>query len=278
MYHWLYSISHISMELHDYLEELFAEGGVKLAASIKKWCAGIDYEVQFWSEWFETKGSRWPESYARRIKPQPLGEHLIKLLPPSGPCKVLDVGAGPITIIGTYVPDRESTFAATDPLARQYAGLMAKFGVTAPVVTQFSFAEDLSTRFAPDEFDLVTSRNALDHSIEPVWGILEMLIVCKLGGYVYLNHFENEAEAEGYEGFHQWNFTARAGDFIIWNKDREINITRLLSSIASLESSVDGEKNVKVAIRKHHHLPIAPLEYQRRLRAGLLESLISVGA
>lgn len=31
------------------------------------WGSGIDYEVDFWSHWFATRGGQWPVDFDRRI-------------------------------------------------------------------------------------------------------------------------------------------------------------------------------------------------------------------
>jgi hypothetical protein len=113
----------------------------------------------------------------------------------------------------------------------------------------------------------------LDHSIEPVWGIIEMLQVVKQGGAIILNHRRNEAEFEKYSGFHQWNFDALSNDFIIWRPDRRLNVTELLAGVADVNCKINNDF-LSVTIRKGSELPLDPLNYNRRLRAAVLESII----
>ena len=51
-----------------------------------------------------------------------------------------------------------------------------------------------------------------------------MLKVISARGFVQLGHWENEAEYEEYEGFHQWNFTEQDGDFVIWNRGARFSL------------------------------------------------------
>ncbi len=265
------------MTLESYLETLFADGGRTLAASLGGWRQGIDYEVNFWTRWFQTRGLEWPGDYASRIVPQQMPTWLTALLPadPTLPAHVLDVGAGPIIANGHLVDGREIAFTAVDPLAHHYTRIIDQTGIEPPIRTKFAFAEDLSARFAPGAFQLVTCRNALDHAIEPAWGILEMLIVASVSGRIFLAHRRNEAEFENYSGFHQWNFDLREdGRFVIWNNAREIDVSTLVAPAARVECNLQNDF-LTVVMTKLAELPIDPLDYQRKMRAGLLEALLA---
>src|SRR5262245_57686301 len=137
-----------NMTLHQYLDNLFEVGGQRLAQTIALWQAGIGYEIHFWRRWFETKGSAWPEDYGRRLVSQPFDPFLVSLLPSTSDRipQVMDVGAGPMTLAGTYVESRQINMVAVDPLARVYSRIIADNGVSPPLLTQFGFAEDLSAR------------------------------------------------------------------------------------------------------------------------------------
>lgn len=264
--------------LETYLQELFGQGGTSLQASLRAWREGIDYEVNFWDNWFRTEGAEWQDDFAARLRPQPLAPWLVDLLPlPSGEtAKVLDVGSGPITKTGHLVAGREVKVVAVDPLARHYHRIMQKYGVTPPIVTAFAFSEDLSAHYDQDHFDVVCCTNALDHAIEPMWGILEMIIVSKPGGHVFLNHRRNEAVVENYTGFHHWNIDGDGGDFIIWNKQRRLNVSKLLARVAGVEVRIEGEY-ITVIMTKIAQLPVDPLDYQRKLRAQVLGLLLDQG-
>lgn len=264
------------MNIDRYIDELFASNGAILAKSLQLWSAGVNEEIDFWSRWFETRGLAWKDDYAARTTPQPLAPWLVSLLPPAqnAPAYILDVGAGPITRNGYYIVGREIIFTACDPLACHYNQLIDRFGANAPVRTQFAFAEDLSARFNTAHFDLVTCTNALDHAIEPVWGIIEMLQVAKVGGAVFLAHRRNEAEVQSYSGLHQWNFDVKGSHFIIWNPKRSFDVTALLGGIVSI-SCQEQNDHLTVTLRKERDLPIDPLQYNRHLRAGVLEAMLT---
>ncbi|TCU21235.1 hypothetical protein EV130_11192 [Rhizobium azibense] len=48
----------------------------------------------------------------------------------------------------------------------------------------------------------------LDHGFAPHISMAEIVKTLGPGGIAKLIHFENEAEAEIYKGFHQWNITS----------------------------------------------------------------------
>ncbi|APO75907.1 hypothetical protein AM571_CH03106 [Rhizobium etli 8C-3] len=59
----------------------------------------------------------------------------------------------------------------------------------------------------------------LDHGFAPHISMAEIVKTLRPGGIAKLIHFENEAEAENYRGFHQWNITKKTDTAIrCWNK------------------------------------------------------------
>jgi ubiquinone/menaquinone biosynthesis C-methylase UbiE len=200
-----------------------------IVSSFETWTSGIQSEIDFWNAWVKDQGLTWPEDFKQRLDPKTLiVPWLMNLATQATQNKqekfsVLDVGSGPITLLGhkSSHPEVQIAITAVDPLAKAYQAIFYKFGLTSPNVTQFAAAEYLSY-FFDEQFDLVHCCNALDHAIDPVAGILEMLKVVKVGGSVILNHHANEAVTQSYGGLHQHNFDVKDGDFIIWNKNGSV--------------------------------------------------------
>jgi SAM-dependent methyltransferase len=197
-----------------------------LVRQLSAWLNGIDYEINWWTDWIQTNGSNWPDDFAARKNPdrEVFDPNLFEGMDTTATQKVLDVGAGPATCLGHRLNGKPIELTACDPLAPQYAAISAQCGVTWPVQTISGFAEDLSAFFPRNHFDMVFCRNALDHSFDPVRGIEEMLLVLKVGGRVNLTHFANEAEEGKYVGFHQWNFDVVGGRPVIWNPHARIDL------------------------------------------------------
>jgi SAM-dependent methyltransferase len=214
---------------------------VALAKQIRAWHDGLPSEVDFWSRWFESGGLEWPDEFEERMQPgrEAPPEIFENLDLPDVP-RVLDVGAGPMTVLGTVHDGRPIELVATDPLAPIYRQIADRFGVQRPVETVQAFAEDLSCFYDAESFDIVYCRNALDHSFDPVRGVWEMYRVAKRKGRIVLEHAVNEAEHNAYDGFHQWNFDERDGRFIIWNPDHWIDMTEALAGRAVVRTRVEN--------------------------------------
>jgi SAM-dependent methyltransferase len=223
------------------------------ARASSPWEAGIDHEVQFWDKYFKTKGLDWPEDYQQRLDPNlPISDYHRRFIDPlpTDTVRILDVGAGPLTVLGKIHPSKHLEIIATDALAEYYDRLFEKYKVVPPVRTQLSKAEDLTQLFPESSFDFVNAQNCIDHSENPVRAIRDMVKLVKPGCYVALRHGENEAEAENYLGFHQWNFTIRDGALTIFGKTETHNMTEELAAIATVESHREADTVIIAAICK----------------------------
>jgi SAM-dependent methyltransferase len=217
------------------------------------WESGIDHEVKFWDKYFKTQGLDWPEDYQQRLDPNlPLSEYHRQFIDPLlvNSVRILDVGAGPLTVLGKVHPTKHLEITATDALADYYDLLFKKYKVVPPVRTQLSKAEDLTQLFPESSFDFVNAQNCIDHSEDPMRAIRDMVKLVKPGCYVAMLHGENEAEAENYLGFHQWNFTIRDGAFIVFGKTETHNITEELAEIATVKAHQEEGKLIIASLHK----------------------------
>lgn len=129
--------------------------------------AALRTELDFWDRWFRTRGLDWPEDYRRRLDPRsPLVAHLRPFVDPlpARSIAILDVGAGPLTMIGMTHPSKTLHIVATDLLAAEYDRLLARYAVIPPVLTIAVAAEELAQYFGDDRFELVHANNSLDHT------------------------------------------------------------------------------------------------------------------
>lgn len=239
----------------------------KLHEQLRNWSQGFRYEIDFWREWFATRGLSWPDDYAQRFDAAlPLDHDLLELAASMGRpnVRILDVGSGPATNVGKTMPGVDVLLQACDPLAHQYSALWEEFQAYPPVRTEFAVAEELSSFFETSSFDIAHCRNALDHSFDPLRGILEMLKIVRVGGWVVLRHHPNEAEREAYAGFHQYNFEIRDGRFVIWNRGETLEPAKLMP--IATEFRCDGTGDVVVIIRKKGEFPRAEFSSESRQR------------
>lgn len=152
------------------------------------------------------------------------------------------------------------TVTAVDPLADDYRRLLLEYGLEPPVRTERLEGERLVERFGSGRFDIAYARNALDHAVDPITIVGNMLEVVRDGGYVVLRHVRNEAVRQRYRQLHQWNFDARAGELVLWRPDEVISLAeRLRLGTVSCHTEANDTWVVAV-IAKLRHLPIDILE------------------
>ena len=220
------------------------------AHSRNLWTNKLPTELAFWEKWVATRGLSWPEEFRKRTDPNAEVEPSIAQFIESENDKLLDVGAGPLTVIGTRWKGHKMDVTAVDPLADAYNLLLDRYGITPPVRTQGVAAEELISRFTPNSFDLSYARNCLDHSYDPYMAIEQMLLVTKRGGKVVLVHEVNEGSNELYRGLHQWNFGELNGEFLVSAPGRDtVNVSRELRATADV-FTVAEDGHIKVAIHK----------------------------
>jgi SAM-dependent methyltransferase len=212
------------------------------------WERELPSEVNFWENYVKSTEFQNRLTLERPFSPTPSQDCLFALLAQASPAKgsplrVLDVGAGPMTTLGTLWLGGRVEVLAVDPLAGKYDELLNRKGIVPPIRTSHCEAEKLLEQFPEASFDLVFSSNALDHSYDPVMAICNMVLLSKPGGFVFLRHFENEAEKENFFGLHKWNFFERKGDMIIANRTDEVSLGEKLSGLASVSCYSILERN-----------------------------------
>lgn len=205
------------------------------------WTSGLPAEVQFWEDFIRTRGLDWPHDFRDRLNPDlPFPPHLRARLvpepPPGSVIRVLDVGSGPLTTLGTRWEGRTVELVPIDPLADRYNELLDQAGITPPNRTRHGEAERLTEYFPEGHFDLAHAVNSLDHSYNPLESIRQMLLVVKPGAYVQLEHAADEAETQKYDGLHQWNFRIESGRLVIWRPGERLDVGAELGGLVSVVS------------------------------------------
>jgi SAM-dependent methyltransferase len=218
------------------------------------WHHRIPSELTFWDYWLTSHGATAPADYLRRIDPMcEISEPAASFIK-SAHCKILDVGAGPLTILGKMYKGQRLDITAVDVLGDEYALLLEKHGITPSVKTHSLESEKLAERFAHNSFDISYAENTLDHSYDPVLAIEQMLNVTKCGGAVILVHSPNEGSDSCYLGLHQWNFKIADGDFVISSPGRPtVNISKRLRDRANIRVGTrPADGSIVVTMVKAH--------------------------
>jgi len=225
-----------------------------------RWFSGIAYEVAFWNNvyrWNHTfQGMMGWSHYGSPIQLECFDANAFLLSRPEP--TVLDVGCGMSYATGNLLL-KDGTVSPlcihyVDPLAPYFNRILKRHKRDLPPIT-FGMAEYLSAFFPTGTADLVIIQNALDHSAQPLKGIIEALDVLKPGGVLYLNHHPNEAVTEHYKGFHQFNINEEDGRLIIWSREQRICVDELLEQFADVSTCRHENGHVVSVITKRATVP-----------------------
>lgn len=240
---------------------------------MKEWLEGIPYEVAFWNSLYANKSERnrlleW-SSYGSDISLHNFDAvtFLTEWEELHGKtAKVLDVGCGLSYCTGNYAGEgKEIDIHYIDPLSAFYNKILSRHKMDLPQI-EFGMLEYLSSSYKK-KAALIIIQNALDHSSNPVKGILECMECLDTGGILYLKHYPNEAEKENYRGFHKHNVDEVNGRLIIWNQSGNTDINALIGSFADITvSRYEDPDEVIAVIRKNAPLPQGLLDTKSDVR------------
>lgn len=223
----------------------------------EEWQAGVQSEIDFWRSVFG--GVQFPDfkhEMMQRLDPSaPVAEHIAQYLPahiPTTEIKILDVAAGPVSCVGWQLNGQRPDITPIDALAVQYRAILGEFQLTPPVYTEQCDGENIPELFAPESFDLVHIRNALDHCYDAVSVMRNMLSVLKHGGVLIVCGHTDEAVFEEYVGLHQWNVRADDGQMIIWRPGERHEINKLFADqLTAVEAMQDDSVRwTSIVLRK----------------------------
>lgn len=225
----------------------------------KNWeCHLIQSELSFWQQWFETRGLDWPQDYAFRLQyKSQIQDYLAQYLDPKKKeIKILDVGSGPLTVLGKMLGTKYLNISMTDALGDHYCDLLTRYKIPTMRRPYKCRMEYLTNLLGYEGFDLVHAQNCVDHSVNPLMAINQMILCARFGGVVYLRHQLNEATAESYQGLHQWDFSLdQKGEMIAQTRGQTYAIQRMIKATwgdqVEMESHVDQSHVVSV-IKKTH--------------------------
>ena len=184
-----------------------------------EWDAGVAEEIQWWWTWINTLRRQGKlDSWAGlRDRPFPF-ESDVAALAGAAPLRCLNIGCGPRPDLGEKSAVRIE-FVHMDPLARAYNKLMTFLDAPGGGDVVFGAVEILD-RLDVGRFNFIAAKNCLDHAFDVPEGLNQMAAALDERGVISLGHFENEAEAQGYLGFHKWNIEIQGDRIRAWSKER----------------------------------------------------------
>lgn len=236
-----------------------------MGGDISLWESGVESEVGWWDEWLKERGGNWPQDYQARMNGSTEFKYAT-LLSGRQHYRVLDVGSGPLSVLGYRLDNAELELVLTDPLADEYAELFRKHKLQPPVIPRRVMAEESLATFGEDYFDLVVSQNALDHSVNPVDAVLQAVHVLRPNGtFVLIVHPLERGSRETPIGLHRWNFANVNGSLWVHEpasrklgtQESLFNVARLVAPYADMHcegapcgsSVLDGITNGCCALR-----------------------------
>lgn len=223
------------------------------------WISGIPYEIAFWKSYYgRRKSFRQLMGWSQLDKECELdcfdaGAFISSI---GDDARIADIGCALSYAFGNVFKGERCEVAYIDPLAGFYNRILRETGRdNLPAIT-FGMGESLTRHLPPESQHLIHIRNSLDHGALPMLTIWQALAVLQPNGVLYLNHKPNEAEHEGYRGFHQFNIDAREGSLIIWNLEERIDVGKELADVADVETQVTPEGRIVAIIRRKKNAPI----------------------
>ncbi len=207
-------------------------------------------EARFWWNWLTTSELYIERDRAFRLQHhRELADNIKNLIhaPEGGTVRILDVGAGPLSVIGTHWPGRSVELVPIDALAAQYAPMLKELDVIPPTPTQYADAETLSSKFPQNTFDFTHCVNALDCCANPMKAISEMVKVTRPGGCILVICRLNLAETERNFGLGQWNISLERGRPVVWSRQSYTDIMNLLGATATLERA-DVDRDMVILV------------------------------
>lgn len=166
--------------------------------------------------------------------------------------KILDVGCGPFPKSGLYHKDFMIERILVDSLASSYNSLLFENDInTYGQKIILCNVEEIQSDLSGFLFDVIYSKNALDHTYNPIKAISSLLILLNNDGVIILEHYIKEGEYTKYFGLHQWDFYIENSNFIISSKNKNIvqNINSLNPSL-EIESFYEENKIVNIIRKK----------------------------
>jgi SAM-dependent methyltransferase len=227
------------------------------------WDSHLESEMSYWKNEIRRRDSKaWRTEFAARLDPEAplqdvIAEHIDRTVSVN---RILDVGAGPLTSINKKCEFCEISITAIDPLADFYNDILARREITPPVRTELGWGERLTEQFGENQFDITYSRNAIDHSYDPIKCIDEMIKVTKKNRYVIAEVNERGGSLEQWTGLHQWDFfVARTLPllerhlFVEGKSIEAVDVTRQFAKVAkmtTLEVTDGPERSITFVLQK----------------------------
>lgn len=141
------------------------------------------------------------DNIAKYNKVNQIVDYLIPFVGNKRVVKIADIGSGPFVTIGNYYKDSLITIYPSD--RQDFTDFYKKYKIAKNRILNLIEYQNMEKLTYPDYyFDIVHSANALDHTKDAYQAVKEMIRVCKLGGWVYIDCHLDQMDT-GHKHF--WN-------------------------------------------------------------------------
>ena len=177
-----------------------------------------DFEIGGVDEWSgqPTRGAphilqHLSRTNCERIFPQFLLPYIQRFQGPNKkPVETLDIGCGPVSVLRWGVLQGLLRVTGVDPLLDMYRIILERHGLDGlpAIACQRElniYAEELASALPPESFDIVFTRNAIDHVEDPVAVIGQAEACLRPGGLLVLDFHTREGSRQGWEQLHQFD-------------------------------------------------------------------------
>ena len=136
------------------------------------------------------------------------------------PVETLDIGCGPISVLRWGVLQGLLRVTGVDPLLDMYRMILERHGLySLPAIAcqreLNTYAEELASALPPESFDIVFTRNAIDHVKDPVAVIGQAEACLRPGGILVLDFHTREGSRQGWEQLHQFDLYLDEADQLV---------------------------------------------------------------
>lgn len=156
--------------------------------------------------------------------------------------KCIEVGSGPVSQFYTnYFLDKPNISIITiDPLAEFYKAIHKKYFMDYNIECIAGYGETLHEDFPANSFDIVYSRNAIDHSQSPADFVKDLYHILKPGGYLILYGFVREGSNQSWFGLHQWDIEVENDDLLLTNRNKSVHKYNMTQDMQLVSKNIDA--------------------------------------
>ena len=216
-----------------------------------------------WNDYMSKEGMSFHESNILKNKERlenfwkldyPLNKRIEKQLKEFAHKKIrlLDIGCGPFPKSGVHLENYTIDRTLVDSKADNYHALLEEHSINTYSQKIIKCeAEKLNEKFENNSFEVIFSKNALDHTYNPIGVISNSIDLLVPSGILIMEHYIKEGEYTNYFGLHQWNFFIENSNFFISNKGNQIihNVNAFFKS-TQIESFYEGKKIINIIKKK----------------------------